>query len=308
MKPILTDKNVDLLANTKNALVTGISGFTGKFVEQYLSTLGYQVHGLSLEHTRNETSSVVSLVDADALQDLVSRVQPSVVVHLAAVSSVVHSDIAEMYSVNITGTRNLLQALKNENCGKDSVILASSANVYGNVSTEPITESQSLAPENDYAVSKVAMEQMANLWADTLPITITRPFNYTGRGQSTKFLIPKIVDHFKRRENVIELGNVDVYRDFSDVRNVAWCYGQLAVNPAPGEIFNISSGTGTSIMQVISYLEDLTGHEIEVSVNPKFVREHEVRSLTGDSSKLWDHIGQPQEISIKETLKWMLDE
>lgn len=299
---------MDSLANTKTALITGISGFTGAFVEKYLVNLGYQVHGLSLDRTTYATNSVASLLDPEALQNVVSTVRPSVVVHLAAVTSVVHSDVAEMYSVNITGTRNLLQALKNENCGEDAVILASSANVYGNVSTEPITEFQSLAPENDYAVSKIAMEHMANLWADTLPVTITRPFNYTGIGQSTKFLIPKIVDHFKRRENVIELGNVDVYRDFSDVRNVAWCYGQLAVKQAPGEIFNISSGTGTSILQVISYLEELTGHKIEISVNPKFVREHEVRTLTGDSSKLWNHIGQPEELSIKETLQWMLDE
>lgn len=299
---------MDSLANTKNALITGISGFTGTFVEQNLAALGYQVHGLSLERTSYATNSVASLLDLEALQNVVSTVRPSVVVHLAAVSSVVHGDVAEMYSVNITGTRNLLQALKNEDCGEDAVILASSANVYGNVSTEPITESQSLASENDYAVSKTAMEQMASLWDDTLPITITRPFNYTGRGQSTRFLIPKIVDHFKRRENVIELGNVDVYRDFSDVRNVAWCYGQLAVKPAPGEVFNISSGVGTSIMQVISHLEDLTGHHIEVSVNPKFVREREVSTLTGDSTKLWNHIGQPEQISIRETLQWMLDE
>ena len=299
---------MDLLAKTKNALITGLSGFTGKFVAENLESLGFQVHGLSLEQATNGINSVASLLDPDALQSWVARVQPNVVVHLAAVSSVVHSNVAEMYSVNITGTRNLLQALKNENCGSDAVILASSANVYGNVSTKPITETQAIAPENDYAVSKTSMEQMASLWEDTLPITITRPFNYTGRGQSTRFLIPKIVDHFKRRENVIELGNVDVYRDFSDVRNVAWCYGQLAVKPAPGEVFNISSGVGTSIMKVISHLEDLTGHHIEVSVNPKFVREREVRALTGDSTKLWNHIGQPEQISIRETLQWMLDE
>lgn len=299
---------MDSLANIKSALITGISGFTGKFAAQALESLGYRVHGLSLESTNNKTNSVASLLDPVELQNVVRRVQPSVVVHLAAVSSVVHGDVAEMYSVNITGTRNLLQALKNEDCGKDAVILASSANVYGNVSTMPIAEAQAIAPENDYAVSKLAMEKMASLWGDTLPITITRPFNYTGRGQSVRFLIPKIVDHFKRREKVIELGNIEVFRDFSDVRNVAWSYGQLADKPAPGEIFNISSGAGTSILQVISYLEELTGHKLEISVNPKFVREHEVRTLTGDSSKLWKHIGSPDQISIKETLQWMLDE
>ena len=299
---------MDSRANKKSALITGISGFTGKYVKQILTDLGFQVHGMSLEKTAGNTNLSESLLDPLSLQKFVSEVKPSVVIHLAAISSIVYGDVSEIYAVNIAGTRNLLQALKNEDCGKEGVILASSANVYGNVSTEPITEAQALAPENDYAVSKLAMEKMALLWSDELPITMTRPFNYTGVGQSVKFLIPKIVDHFKRREKVIELGNVDVYRDFSDVRNVAWSYGELAVKPAPGEIFNISSGTGTSILQVISYLEELTGHHIEISVNPEFVRKHEVRTLTGDASKLWKHIGYPEEISFKETLQWMLDE
>ncbi len=299
---------MDSLTNSKTALITGISGFTGEFVARSLESLGFKVHGLSLEPTGNEIMSVASLLDLEGLQKVVRSVQPNVVVHLAAVSSVDHSDVAEMYSVNITGTRNLLQTLKNEGCGEHAVILASSANVYGNISVGPITEAKILAPENDYSVSKFAMEKMASLWYESLPITITRPFNYTGRGQSTRFLIPKIVDHFKRGEKVIELGNIDVYRDFSDVRNIAWSYGQLALKPAPGETFNISSGEGKSILQIISILEELTGHEIEVSVNSKFVREHEVRTLTGDSSKLWNHIGRPETISIKETLQWMLDD
>ena len=278
-------------------LLTGAAGFTGVFFKSAAEAAGHQVVALQANLTDK------AAVAADVLQ-----AEPDAVVHLAAISFVGHADDTAFYGVNVVGTMNLLAGLAALPVKPRKVLLASSANVYGNVSTEPITESQTLAPENDYAVSKLAMEKMAYLWGDTLPITITRPFNYTGRGQSNRFLIPKIVDHFKRREKVIELGNVDVYRDFSDVRNVAWSYGQLAIKPAPGEIFNISSGTGTSILQVLSYLEELTGHRMEISVNPKFVREHEVRTLTGDSSKLWQHIGHPDKISIRQTLQWMLDE
>lgn len=308
MKPTLIDKNVDSLGSQKSALITGANGFTGKFVKQSLLALGYKVTGLGVERSLEENHLEVSLLDIESVRSVISKVLPDVVIHLGAISSVTHGDVAEMYEVNVLGTRNLLRCLASEGCGQRSVILASSANVYGNSSIESISEIKSPLPENDYAVSKLAMEYMARLWSDKLPITITRPFNYTGRGQSVKFLVPKIVEHFKNRAEVIELGNVDVYRDFSDVRTVAWAYAQLAQNPAPSEVFNISSGVGVSITQIISTLEELTGHQIKIKVNPEFIRAHEVKTLTGDSTRLWDHIGMPARISIKETLEWMLDE
>jgi nucleoside-diphosphate-sugar epimerase len=304
---MLTDKNVASQDKRARALVTGIHGFTGAYVAKELENLGFEVFGTSFaEEPAGSKITRVDLRNAKAVRNLVEQIQPEVVIHLAAISFVGHEDISEIYEMNIVGTRNLLSALANLAVKPKSVVLASSANVYGNSTFDPISELAPAKPANDYAVSKLAMEQMAMLWVDQLPITMVRPFNYTGVGQSSKFLIPKIVDHFKFHAEAIELGNTEIARDFSDVRTVSWAYGQLALNPAPGEIFNIASGVSTSLGEIIDLLRSRSGHHIEVKSVATLKRTGEVLSLRGDASKLWKHIGQPREISLQETLSWML--
>jgi nucleoside-diphosphate-sugar epimerase len=188
-----------------------------------------------------------------------------------------------------------------------AVLLASSANIYGNASVELIDESVLPAPANDYAVSKLAMEYMARLWMDRLPIIITRPFNYTGVGQAPQFLLPKIVDHFKRGEKLIELGNIDVERDFSDVRTVARAYRQLLEWSPAGETFNVCSGVACSLNDVLAMMGEIAGYEIEVRVNPAFVRANEVQRLQGDASRLKAVVGNLATIPLKETLRWMYE-
>jgi nucleoside-diphosphate-sugar epimerase len=163
------------------------------------------------------------------------------------------------------------------------------------------------APANDYAVSKLAMEYMARLWMDRLPIIITRPFNYTGVGQASQFLLPKIVNHFKSGEKLIELGNIDVERDFSDVRMVAHAYRQLLELSPAGETFNVCSGVAYSMNDVLVMMSEIAGYEIEVRVNPAFVRANEVQRLQGDDSKLKAVVGNLTTISLKETLRWMYE-
>ena len=293
-------------SNLKRALITGVRGFTGAYVKDELQRLGFDVWGTVLEQAKGENEIVASLLYQDELTRAVKKINPSVVIHLAAVSSVSHEDTYELYSVNIVGTRNLLKAIVDSGCRPECVILASSANVYGNSHSGMINESVVPKPGNDYAVSKLSMESMANLWRCELPITIVRPFNYTGVGQSLNFLVPKIVEHFMRREKKILLGNFDVYRDFSDVRAIAWFYGQLSRRPAPNELFNLSSGISHSIQEIISTLEDITGHRIQIQADPKLMRTGEVSRLQGDSSRIRMHTGNPPEIPLRETLSWML--
>ncbi|MET3550417.1 nucleoside-diphosphate-sugar epimerase [Burkholderia sp. 567] len=234
--------------------------------------------------------------------------QPDIVAHLAAVSFVAHGDADAIYRTNVVGSRNLLEALANLENRPRAVLLASSANIYGNAAVEIIDESIEPNPANDYAVSKLAMEYMARLWRDKLPIVIARPFNYTGVGQSPQFLLPKIVGHFQRGERVIELGNIDVERDFSDVRRVADAYRRLLELSPAGGVFNVCSGRAVSLKAVISMMERIAGYAIEVRVNPAFVRANDVRRLQGNDARLQAAIGPLEDIPLENTLRWMFEE
>jgi nucleoside-diphosphate-sugar epimerase len=247
----------------------------------------------------------VDLNDRTALAAAVAQARPDVVVHLAAIAFVAHNDAEQMYRVNVVGTRNLLEALAQGPHKPSCVLLASSANIYGNAAVPVIDESVAPAPANDYAVSKLAMEYMARLWMDKLPIVIARPFNYTGVGQSENFLLPKIVSHFRKGARRIELGNLAVARDFSDVRTVAKSYRRLLAAAPAGEVFNICSGRSHSLESVIDMMNDIAGYRIDVHVNPAFVRANEVRTLSGNNAKLASTIGAIESVPLVDTLRWM---
>jgi nucleoside-diphosphate-sugar epimerase len=187
------------------------------------------------------------------------------------------------------------------------VLLASSANIYGNTTEGMLDETTALNPANDYAVSKLAMEYMARLWMDKLPIVIARPFNYTGVGQSPAFLLPKIVEHFRRRADVIELGNLDVWRDFSDVRAVAQVYRHLLQVRPVGVTVNVCSGQTHSLREVLGMAQRISGHSLQVRVNPTFVRVNEVKTLCGSPERLRGLIGDWRGPALEETLRWMLE-
>lgn len=290
------------------ALITGHDGFTGRYVARELRATGYRVVGLSRipgDPAGDDRIVVADLLDRNAVRAAVEQARADVVVHLAAISFVAHGDVGAIYNVNVLGTRNLLDALASASHPPRAVVLASSANIYGNTPASPIGEDTIPAPTNDYAVSKLAMEHMARLWADRLPIVTTRPFNYTGVGQSSSFLIPKIVDHFRRRESDIELGNLRVWRDFSDVRSIAKTYVDLVEKAKPDSVFNLCSGRGHSLEEVLDLMSEIAGYRIRVRINPRYMRTNEVQRLVGDGQKLAALTDALPGIPFPETLRWM---
>ncbi|WP_233869988.1 GDP-mannose 4,6-dehydratase [Paraburkholderia adhaesiva] len=293
------------------AFITGVGGFTGRYMAARLAASGYRVWGTVRGEDRvpsDTTPIAADLLDERALADAVETIQPDVVVHLAAVANVAHVDVASIYTVNVVGTRNLLEAVARMGKPPRAVLLTSSANVYGNATEGILDETVAPQPANDYAVSKLAMEYVAKRWDDKLPIVIARPFNYTGVGQCDDFLLPKIVAHYARGARTISLGNIDVIRDFSDVRDVVDAYARLIEANSHGKTFNVCSGTGCTLHLVLDSLAGIAGYNIDVKVDPQFVRKSEVRKLVGSNAKLRATIGETSRIALEDTLRWMFED
>jgi len=256
-------------------LLTGADGFTGRHFGQAARARGHEVMALQSQ-----------LQDAAALRDEVLATAPDAVVHLAAISFVGHGDAQALYAVNTVGTTHLLDALCALPRTPQRVLLASSANVYGNNPHSPVNEDATPAPLNHYAASKLAMEMMARNYQQRLPITITRPFNYTGVGQGGQFVIPKIVDHFARRAPQVLLGNLHVLREYNPVQLVCAAYWHLLEQAEPGSTWNICSGVTWSLHDVIAQLQALAGHTLRSEVDPALVRPNELQRLSGDPTRL----------------------
>lgn len=285
-------------------LVTGAHGFTGMPMCRELERAGYEVISTVLEGAgKGEVD--LDIASADACRSVAQQVQPDFVVNLAGISFLQHPNPADFYRVNVVGTMNLLHALADAPRMPRKVLIVSSANIYGQVGGDLIAEDQPPAPVNHYAASKVAMELMAATLFARLPIVITRPFNYTGPGQGLQFLVPKIVSHFARRAPVIELGNIDVERDFSDVAMVVDAYRRLLESEARSVSVNICTGRVTSLRSVIGMMEEIAGYRIEVRVNPQFVRSNDILRLSGNPRALIDAIGPLKQVPLHETLEHM---
>ena len=296
------------MVTEKVALVTGASGFTGRHIVPLLRDRGFRVVGLSSSASEDADSLLCDLGDLDALRDIVRRVQPTHVIHLAALTFVQHGDQRAFYDVNVFGTVNLLSALDALPLAPAKVLIASSANVYGIPAVETIDERVCPSPVNHYACSKLAMECMLRNWFERIPIIVTRPFNYTGPGQDGRFLIPKIVGHHKRHAARIELGNLDISRDFSDVQDVARAYADLLECSARSCTVNICSGNEISLRQVLRIMSDIAGYAIDVKVNPALVRANEISRLKGSNALLRQIISYEPSRSFSETLQAMYQE
>jgi nucleoside-diphosphate-sugar epimerase len=276
----------------------GADSFTGGYLAPELEQNGYFVD-----------TTLIDITNAEQLDSAMSQIQPNYVINLAAISFVPDGESTAIYAVNTFGAENVLKAALKLETRPKHIILASSANVYGAQLNEKIDELCQTNPVNHYGCSKWAMEQIAKNYSEQLNITVTRPFNYTGVSQLDKFLIPKIVSHFQQKASNIMLGNIDVSRDFSDVRWIAKAYAQLlGLEKKHYEVVNLCSGNATSIKQMIDYLQPETQHSINIEVNPAFVRKNDIKTQCGDNTKLFSLCpGLAAPTPIEELLYWMLN-
>lgn len=291
-------------------LLTGSNGFVGTYLKNELTSRGNDVWGVDFESFSNKTFGA-SIMDENALADIFRQVEPDYVVHLAAIADVDQSDEALIYTINFKGTLNVLNSciqLKKI----PRLVFISSSLVYGNVPTEclPIDESFLVAPVNHYGASKAAAELAVKTFGCEygLEYVIVRPFNHTGPGQTEKFVVPKIVNAFRRGDSTISLGNINTIRDFTDVRDVVKAYTGIINHFKNGEIYNVASEKGITISNIIEKLESITGRAISIDKKEYLVRKSEIQSIVGNAQKMKKDIGWEAEISIDETLRAMLNE
>lgn len=276
--------------------VTGGIGFTGQHLMRAARAAGYEV----ADYTGQ-------LEEPVRLRDEVAAFAPTAVVHLAAISAVTHADESDFYRVNVLGTQNLLRACAALTRKPARVLVASSANIYGSAPVSPISEDCPPAPQNHYAISKLASEHVCSMFREQLTINVVRPFNYTGVGHDLRFVVPKIVDAFRRRLPLLELGNLEVEREFNDVRFVMQAYLGLLDRADDGVTYNICTGKPFALRHVIEIARTLTGHDPEIAQNPAFMRTNDIDRLFGDPARLRKAVPDLPEFTLEQTLRWMLE-
>ncbi|OHE08725.1 MAG: epimerase [Sulfurimonas sp. RIFOXYD12_FULL_33_39] len=293
-------------AVSKKVLIFGIDGFTGKHLSHYLKEVGYDVFGTSYADTEDKYFQVDITYKAD-IQRVLEEVVPDFIILLSGISFPAHGHNEDFYTINTIGAINILDVLVMLAQNPKKVIMASSATIYGNQGLEILDESLCPKPANHYGASKYSMECLAVNYFSKLNIIITRPFNYTGVGQEENFLIPKIVKHFRENKKEIELGNLHVSREFNDVSYVSEVYKKLLESEAKGKVVNIASNRGIKLLDVIDMMNEIAKYDIKVKVNPAFVRQDEIKTLTGSSKKLFGLIGEVEQKEFKSTLREMFE-
>jgi GDP-4-dehydro-6-deoxy-D-mannose reductase len=286
-------------------LLTGASGFVGTNMQQLLPCIPL-----------NDSEGRIDLRDSGRMKRAVTEIQPDAVVHLGATTFVPESfqSARETYEINFLGTLNLLEVLAK--CGfSGRIIFAGTGDAYGRVEAEdlPLNETHVLRPRSPYAVSKAAAEALCYQWSQTgsFEVVLARPFNHIGPGQSSRFVVSdfarQIIEiKLGRRDAVIQVGDIAITRDFTDVRDVVRAYRLLLERGQNGQVYNICSGAEISISTVLATLLELAGVKAEISELKDRKRINEQKRAFGSYRKLHYDCGWMPSIGLEQSLRDIL--
>ncbi|KPK71328.1 hypothetical protein AMJ82_00975 [candidate division TA06 bacterium SM23_40] len=304
-------------------LVTGAEGFVGGHLVPLLLARERRVSGTALDERDVERIErfdgargvACDITEREGIAGLVERLLPREIYHLAAQSSSAFS-FSDPYGTiadNVIGCLNVLDAAR-QAAQTARVLIVSTGEIYGVGSENPLTEEAPVGPMTPYAASKVSMELVARQYWKSLglPVVIVRPFNHTGPGQSPRFALSSFAKQVAEAElglssPLIEVGNLDVRRDFLDVRDVVRGYLLALTEGAPGEIYNISSGIASSLRDVLDLLLESANVSIKVEIGNDRLRKVDIPVLCGDSSKFRARTGWSPRYELRQTLHDLLD-
>lgn len=310
------------------ALITGITGFAGSHLAELLLEKNFEVFGALRHRSRmenitpdvekNVTFIECELRDSVPVKDMLRKVKPDLIFHLAAQSFVPTSWVspADTITNNTIGQLNLFEAMKDLGLTETRIQLAGSSEEYGMVYENeiPIKETNPLRPLSPYAVSKIAQDMMGYQYHESYGIKAirTRAFNHTGPRRGEIFVTSAFAKQIAAIEKgsqapVIKVGNLDAKRDFTDVRDVVRAYLEIIRKGEPGDIYNICSGSSITMQQLLDGLLAHSDVDIKVETDPERLRPSDVPILEGDCSKLKAATGWEPLIPLEQTLKDTLD-
>lgn len=303
-------------------LITGVAGFVGRHFVRAVATEGTpDAHGADRAPIEDVPDSAelkselrsyrpLDVLDAAAVAACIREVKPDQVLHLAAQASgaISLTQPAETYRVNAMGAINLLEAVRLE-APKATVVIVGSADVYGSGGEAPITEDAPLRPRNPYSVSKAAQDMLGELYAGTYGLRVirTRTFSHTGPGQRPTFALAGFADQLAQIDAglmppEVKTGNLDPVREYGDVRDVARAYVALLEQGEAGEAYNVCSGVGYSMRDLLDRLIKISGVRANVVSDPARQRARDTDYLVGDPSKIRARTGWAPAIAIERTL------
>lgn len=310
----------------KIALITGVTGFAGSHLCELLLKEGVEVHGIqrwrsksdNIDHIKDKVNFYeADLLDAHSLYKVIDEVRPNYIFHLAAQSYVQSSwaSPANTLEVNIIGSVHLFEAVRKS--GLDTTIqIACSSEEYGKVLPNelPIKETNPLRPLSPYAVSKLAMDYLGYQYHESygLKIIRTRGFNHTGprRGDvfSESTFAKQIAEIEKgKKEPVVQVGNLDAVRDYTDVRDMVRAYYLSVQRCKPGEVYNIATGEGWKVGDVLALLLSMSKVKIKIVQDKERMRPSDVEVLIGDAEKFKKQTGWKPEIPFTKTMEDLLN-
>jgi len=296
-----------------NVLITGSAGFVGGYLTEFLQNKGFEVFGTRMAHEKESPNTfILDVNNIPNFEEVLNKSKPEMIFHLAGFSSVGQSlEQAELcMKVNYEGTKNLLDSCR-KICPQAKVLIIGSSEVYGKPEFLPITEDHPLKGENPYAVSRIKQGTLLEDYKD-LQTYWTRSFNHTGPGQRLGFVVPDFTSQIAKvklegKENKIMVGNLEVARDFSDVRDIVRGYFEILDKGEPHTFYNICSGYAIELKDLMDKLIKISGVDIEVVVDPAKYRPNDVLKYFGSYEKLNKKTGWKPEISIDQTLKDTFD-
>ncbi len=305
-------------------LVTGASGFAGPFAVRALAARGHAVHGVARRPPAPDAIGAAltfhpgDVRDTAGLARLVADVAPDAVLHLAAVGepAAAEADPAAAYATNLGGTLALLAAVRGLS-RQPRVLVVSSGAVYGAVEPAecPLGEDAAMRPLTVYGASKAAAELAALQWARAhgLDVVVARPFNHTGPGQSPAYVCAALASQVAaveagRQPPVLTVGNVDPVRDVSDVRDIAAGYVALLERGRPSTAYNLCSGEGVSVAELIAQLRSLARVPLRARIDPGRRRVRDVERLVGSHARATADTGWTPRVALTDTLATVLDD